>query len=267
MFKDLKKTTHLTQVKLLVETKEATAGMIIEQDGRPLSPQERKQEEARLAGYVRNPEELTKKRKQEKEDADHTTRILKALPDAFLFEPAGTQKGTDSVGYPGDELVRLKFRPNPSYDPPSHVEQVLTGMEGYLLVDATEKRIAQIDGTLFKEVGFGWGILGHLDPGGRFLVQQADVGGRQWEVTRMELSVTGKMLLFKKLSIQSSDIFSDFHPVPSDLTFAQAVELLEKQAQAEAGKADHSKQNDASVQQHNPQQKAEAKTQPLCCDR
>jgi topoisomerase IA-like protein len=73
--------------------------------------------------------------------------------------------------------------------------------------------------------------------------------------------------LFKKLSIQSSDIFSDFHPVPSDLTFAQAVELLEKQAQAEAGKADHSKQNDASVQQHNPQQKAEAKTQPLCCDR
>jgi len=53
-------------------------------------------------------------------------------------------------------LVRLKFRPNPKYSPPSHVEQILTGLEGYLLIDADQHRIAKIDGTLGKEVGFGW---------------------------------------------------------------------------------------------------------------
>ncbi len=158
MFKDRRKTAHLDQVKLLVETKDATAGMVIANNGRPLSPQERRQEESRLANYLQNPQELNKKRKQEREDADHTTRILKALPDAFLYQYDGTEKGTESVGHPGDELVRLKFQPNPNYEPPTRTEQVLTGMKGYLLIDVTEKRLAEINATLEKDVGFGWGI-------------------------------------------------------------------------------------------------------------
>lgn len=230
-FKDEKKTVHLWQTKLIIETPEATAGMLIMQDGKPLSPQQHQAEVARLENYVHNPDELSKKRKQEKEDADRTEKILRAMPDAFLYHADGTQPGTDSVGRRGDQLVRLKFWPNPNYSPPSHVEQVLTGMAGHVLVDANEKRIAEIDGTLEKEVGFGWGILGHLDPGGRFVVQQADVGNHQWELTRMELSFTGKILLFKKLDIRSSDIFSDFRPVPSNLTFAEAVNMLEKEVQ------------------------------------
>jgi len=265
MFKDARKTAHLNQVKLVVETQDATAGMLIANDGRPLSPEERKQEEARLANYVQNPQELSKKRKQEKEDADHTMRILKALPDAFLYEPDGKEQGTAVVGHPGDELVRLKFRPNPNYDPPTRTEQVLTGMQGHVLIDATEKRLAEINATLVKEVGFGWGILGHLDRGGRFLVEQADVGERNWEITRMELSLTGKILLFKKLSIQSSDTFSDFHPVPSDLTFAQGVELLKKEAsQADAAASGKVK---PGRKRHGSEEKAEAEPKQVCCDR
>ena len=267
MFKDERKTSHLSQVKLLVETKDATAGMLVAHDGHPLSPEERNQEEARLANYVQNPQELSRKRKQEKDDADRTLRILKALPDAFLYEADGTERGTASVGHPGGELVRLKFRPNPAYDPPSRVELVLTGMQGYVLVDASEKRIAEINGTLEKDVGFGWGILGHLDRGGRFLVQQADVGGSQWEITRMELSFTGKILFFKKLSIESSDTFSDFHTVPLDLTFAQGVELLKKEAsQIDAAAAKPSGSN-APPGNRRRAEKTEADAKQLCCGR
>ncbi len=229
MFRDERRTPHVSETKLVVEARDATAGIIILKDGRPLSPEQQKTEQSRLENYVRNPEELNRKRKQEKEDADRTLRILKALPDAFLFEADGTREGTVGVGRPGDRLVRLKFRPNPAYDPPTRVEQVLTGMAGTLLVDANEKRIAEINGTLQKDVGFGWGILGHLDSGGRFVVQQADVGNKQWELTRMELAFTGKILIFKKLNIRSSDIFSGFRPVPKDLSFAQAVDLLKKE--------------------------------------
>ena len=230
MFRNARKTAHTNQVKLIVETRESTAGMLIEVDGHALSPEQRQQEEGRLQNYVRNPDQLERKRKQEKEDSDRTMRIVKALPSAFIYEKDGTQRGTASVGSPQDELVRLKFRPNPDYDPPSRVEQVLTGMEGHVLVDAKQGRLAEIDGTLAKEVGFGWGILGHLDRGGRFLVQQADVGKGQWELTHMDLSFTGKVLLFKKISVRSTDLFSDFRPVAPDLTFAQGVALLEKEA-------------------------------------
>jgi hypothetical protein len=212
MFKDYRRTPAGSEVKLIVETHQGTAGIEISKDGHPLTAAERQAEDARLENYVDNPDALSKKRKQEKEDADHSARIMRALPDAFLYTPAGTESGSATVGHPGDELLVFNFRPNPNYNPPTHVEQVLTGMKGQVLIDARENRIAEINGTLEKEVGFGWGILGHLDPGGKFFVQQADVGDYHWEVTHMQLSFTGRILFFKKLSIHSNDIFTDFHP-------------------------------------------------------
>jgi hypothetical protein len=256
MFKDQRKTAHTWHTKLIVETRDAAAGMIIEQDGHPLSPQQQQAEEARLQSYIRHPEELARKRKQDREDAERTMRVVKALPDAFLYEADGTAPGSATVAKPGVTLVRLKFHPNPAYDPPSREEQVLTGMRGHLLVDPIANRIAEIDATLEKEVAFGWGILGHLDRGGHFLVQQAEVSNHQWDLTRMELSFTGKILLFKNLAIHSRDVFSDFRPVPADLTFAQGVELLHKALAAEnAAKA-------------KPQQGAKPdRDQSPCCNR
>jgi len=229
MFMDRKETPHGSQTKLLVETREGMAGMTVGVNDKPLTPEQRRAEEDRLEGLVNNPEELKKKRKSEKEDTERITRIVKALPDAFLYESDGTAVGNQEVGKVGDQLVRLKFRPNPKYSPPSHVEQVLTGMEGYILIDVDQHRIAKIDGTLSKEVGFGWGILGHLDRGGRFLVEQAEVIKGDWEVTHMTLAFTGKELLFKSLHIKSDEVFSNFRAVPSNLSFAQGVELLKKQ--------------------------------------
>jgi hypothetical protein len=124
--------------------------------------------------------------------------------------------------------VKLKFKPNPAYNPPSHVEQVLTGMQGELLIDKETRRLARIDGTLFQEVTFGWGILGHLNKGGHFRVQQADLGlgDGAWGITEMNLNMTGKILLFKGISIVSDEVLSDFHRLPDSLTFAQGVQIL-----------------------------------------
>jgi hypothetical protein len=229
MFMDRKETPHGSETKLMVETREAMAALVVATNDQPLNPEQRQAEEARLSGLAHNPEALNKKQRSEKEDGERITRIMKALPDAFLYEPDGTAVGNQEIGKAGDQLVRLKFRPNPKYSPPSHVEQVLTGMAGYLLIDANQHRIAMIDGTLNKEVGFGWGILGHLDRGGHFLVEQAQVFEGDWEVTHMSLSLTGKELLFKSIRIKSDEVFSKFRLVPSSLSFAEGAGLLKKQ--------------------------------------
>ncbi|HTZ94800.1 MAG TPA: hypothetical protein VMB18_00280 [Terriglobales bacterium] len=230
MFVDRKETPHGSQTKLMVETTQATAGMLIAVDGKPLTPEQRRAEDARLTALANNPEELKKKAKAEKEDGRRTARMVQAFPDAFIFEYDGTQPGSPGIGKTGDELMRLKFRPNPNYSPPTHTEMVLTGMQGYVLIDINQHRIAKIDGTLFKDVAFGWGILGKLDKGGRFVVEQANVAGNDWEVTRMNLSFTGKELLFKSINLQVHEALTDFRPAPSNLTFAQGVELLRKQS-------------------------------------
>ena len=65
-FKDEKRTPQLSQTKLMVETSDATAGLLVMQNGQPLTPQQRHEEEARLANYVQSPQDLRKKKKQEK---------------------------------------------------------------------------------------------------------------------------------------------------------------------------------------------------------
>jgi hypothetical protein len=226
MFRSRKQTPKGSQTRLYVETKDAMAGMMIAINDQPLTPQQQQAETDHLNWLAGNPEQLRKKHAREKDDADRTLRIVKALPDAFRYKYAGTEAGGPDLGKPGDELVRLEFTPNPAYSPPSREEQVLEGMKGYLLIDTTAHRIARIDGTLFREVSFGWGLIGHLDKGGHFRVQQADVGNGDWEITAMNLQITGKILLFKGLSMISDEKLSDFRPVPDDLTFAKAVDIL-----------------------------------------
>lgn len=210
------------QTREYVETAEGTAGMLVAVNDQPINPAQRQQEFARLEQLLRNPGELRKKQKQQKEDSDRVTRMVKALPDAFRYQ----YEGTEEVN--GLELVRLRFQPNPDFDPPSREQQVFTGMDGFLLIEPHQARIARIDGTLFKDVGFGWGILGHLDRGGRFVVAQGPVATGYWTTTHMQLSFTGRALFFKSINIQETEDSSDFRRVPGHMTFAQGVEMLKQ---------------------------------------
>ncbi len=229
MFRQRKETPNGSQTKLMVETRDAMVGVVVAYNDRPLNQDERRGEYGRIQRFIDDPGELDRKHKKEKEDSERVRTILKALPDAFLYDFDGSDTGKPGPGTPGDPLVRLKFRPNPKYDPPTRVEQVLTGMQGVVLIDAQKLHIARIDGTLFQDVVFGWGILGHLDRGGHFLVDQIDLGDDNWSISRMELAFTGKILFFKSLNIKSTETYSDFHPVPADLSFAQGAQLLRKQ--------------------------------------
>jgi len=226
MFQSRKQYPQGSQTRLYVETREAMAGMTIAYNDQPLTPDQIEGEKTRLAGIAGSPDQLSHKHFQEQETADRTLRIVKALPTAFLYDYDGEETGTADLGKDGSRLVRLKFRPKPGYQPPSRVEQVLEGMQGFVLIDSTARRIARIDGTLFKEVGFGWGILGHLDKGGHFLVEQRDLGDGSWEISHMSLTFTGKVLLFKNIAIKSDEVLSGFRRVPANTTFAQGVEML-----------------------------------------
>jgi hypothetical protein len=232
MFRSRKQTTRGSQTKLYIETAEAMAALLIANDDKPISEQQQQSEWSHLEHLTKDREDLRRKQKQEHEDSEHALRIVKALPEAFVYEFDGTERGA----HEDDQMVRLKFRPNPSYDPPSHVEQVLAGMQGNLLIDKRAHRLARIDAVLFREVSFGWGILGHLNKGGSFFVEQADVGDGTWQLTHMRLSFTGKVMMVKSITIKSEETFSDFRRVPSDITFAKGVEMLKaEQARLQTG--------------------------------
>jgi hypothetical protein len=228
MFRSRRQTPKGSQTHMYVETNQALAGMLIAVNDKPLTAEQQQAEENHLTWLANNPEQLRKKAAREKEDEDRSLRIVRALPDAFCYEYAGTEESAPGLGKRGDQLVKLKFKPNPAYNAPSREEQVLRGMEGEVLIDKEVRRLARIDGTLFQGVTFGWGILGHLDKGGHFRVQQGDLGlgDGAWGITVMNLNMTGKILMFKGLNIVSDEVLSDFRLMPEHLTFAQGVQAL-----------------------------------------
>jgi hypothetical protein len=249
MFRSRRQTPKGSQTHLYIETNDSMAGMLIAVNEQPLSEQQLQAERNHLYWLSGNPEALRKKRAREKEDADRTMRIVRALPDAFRYEYAGKEMGAAGLGKAGDELIKLNFTPNPEYSPPSKVEQVLEGMQGYVLIDPTAHRLAKIDGSLFREVSFGWGIIGHLNKGGHFCVQQADVGDGTWDITAMSLRMTGKILMFKGITMISDETFSDFRPVPGDLPFAKAVTMLTNEQE----KLAHNHEPEAAAEKKEPQ--------------
>jgi len=152
MYRIHRHTSKGEETKQYIETKDGTAGMTVAEDDKPLSPERQQQEFQRLEAIAQNPAEIQRKKRQQKEDSDRTVRMVRALPDAFTYQYESTETKN------GDEMVRLKFQPNPSFDPPSRELQVFTGMHGFVVVDATKERIAEINGTLFKSAGVSSGI-------------------------------------------------------------------------------------------------------------
>lgn len=225
MFKDSTQYKDHSVVKEIVRTKQGGLSTTLLLNGKPLTAEQRQKEDAKLAKFANDPDARRKRRDSNKADDQRAELMLTSLPDAFLYTYAGTDRGPN-----GEELVHLKFTPNPKFVPPNHETAVYQGMQGDMIIDQQAARIAKIDGTLFKDVDFGWGILGRLNKGGRFRIIQKDIGGGHWEEVEETLQFEGKILLVKSLTIWSTETMYDFQPISSNLTTAQALDLLHKSA-------------------------------------
>ncbi len=209
-----------TTTKIIVETKDGDIARLIARDDKPLDPEAKQAELARLNNLRDHPEIQEHRHKREQEDGGRENEMVRLLPDAFLYHYEGMVPGPNGPAY------RLTFKPNPSFNPPDREAEVYHGMEGELWVDQAQQRMVKLDAHLIEDVNFGWGILGKLYKGGSILVEQADVGDHHWEATRLKLNLTGKALMLKSLSFQTTEESSDFHPVP-DAGYKAAIALLE----------------------------------------
>jgi hypothetical protein len=224
MYKDKRQTPDGSRTKLLIETPQGVVAYLIAVNDRPLTSEQQAQENQRIQTLLSNVSLQLRKKKEQQADADRVLKMFRELPRAFNYEYQGVVPGRN-----GHDSVELKFWPNPNYDPPSHEAAVFRAMNGTMVIDRQAERLVKIQAQLFKDVNFGWGILGHLNQGGHFLVEQTDIGGGRWEATYMDIQFTGKALLFKSINLRQLEWTSDFVRVPDNLTLSQAVEMLRKQ--------------------------------------
>ena len=214
-------TSHGTQVTHVVNTPTGPVSRVILINDKPLDAEQQAAEDKRLRRAT-EPAQMERKLKDDREDDERTLKMLQAIPEAFDFTYVDTATAEN-----GHQIVTLKFKPQAGYDPPTRELKVFTGMEGDLIVDETAKRLAKVDGTLVKDVEFGWGIFGRLYKGGRFLIEKTEVTPTHWDTSRELLRFDGKVLLFKSLHIDEDETAWDFQPVPP-MSVEQALDFLSR---------------------------------------
>jgi hypothetical protein len=213
----------------VIETPEGSLSRTLLKWGRPLNAEEREADEARMQKQISDPEERAKHVKREKKDAEKARQMLRSIPQAFIFKYDGEQNGK----------VRLAFAPNPHFEPSSLELKVFRALRGTLWVDRKSTRLAAIDGELFEDVNFGWGLLGHLNKGGTFKVVRKDVGTGNWEIVYEEINMNGRAAIFKTITEKQKQTLSDYRRVSDSLTLNQAYEMLSKGRNSISATNDH----------------------------
>jgi hypothetical protein len=198
-----------------VETRDGPLYRLLAIDGAALNPGQRQQDDARLGRLLKDPSLLLKLKQAQDDDELKLQKLLSIMPHAFLYDYDGVE----------DNLIRVKFRPNPDYTPPTYEARVIHSLAGTILIDSDHNRLTKVVGQLVNRVEFGYGLLGRIDSG-TMEFGRVEVGPQQWKTAFINIHFSGRVAIFKTISKDQYERRSDFRLVASDLSLSDAKALL-----------------------------------------
>jgi len=211
------------QVRDVIESKDGTVARLILKDGKPLTPEQDKQERQRLNDMIASPAAFAKHAKNTESEKGMADKLVPLMPDAMIntYTPGQPQSGRNG----GALEIVLDYKPNPQWNPPSIEAQALTGLEGRVWIDAKTRYVVRMEGTVFRGVNFGWGMLAHIYPGGKLVLNQTNVGENRWIFTDFSMQLSVRALMVKRLDINSSAKASDYQTI-GPVSYQDAIRLL-----------------------------------------
>jgi hypothetical protein len=221
---------HRDTTKEIIETGQGAVARLVAINNQPLTPEANQAELDRLNTLAHHPEIQEHRHQREQKDTDRVNRLMRLLPDAFLYRDQGTTPCPSGAA----TCHHLTFAPNPTFEPPDVEANIFRGLAGDLWIDQAHERLARLDAHVIANVDFGWGILGKLDKGGTIQLEQSDIGNNDWQLTTLKLNLKGKALLLKSLDIHLTEQATHFAPVTEGTDYHKAIQLLENSAAPES---------------------------------
>ena len=220
---------HRDTTKDIIETDQGDVARLIAINNQPLTPEANQAERDRLNTLANHPEIQEHRHQREQKDAARVNRLMRLLPDAFLYRDQGTTPcpAGAAPGRTGEATCHhLSFTPNPTFEPPDVEANIFRGLAGELWIDQAQERLTRLDAHVIANVDFGWGLLGKLDKGGTIQLEQSDTGNHDWELTTLKLNLKGKALMLKSLDIHLTEQATHFSQVPEGTDYHKAIQLL-----------------------------------------
>jgi hypothetical protein len=211
------------KVRDVIESKDGSVARLILRDGKPLTEEQDNNERQRLNEMLQSPSAYAKHVKNDASGLKIADSLIRLMPEAMVYTyvPGQPQTGKN----PGMIEVVLDYEPNPKFSPPTTTAEALTGLKGRVWIDTKTKYVVRMEGTIFRGINFGWGMLAHIYPGGKLTIEQTDAGGGRWIFTNFTEQLSVRALMVKTLNVKSNVEASEFKPV-SEMSYQDAIHVL-----------------------------------------
>ncbi len=212
------------QTRDIIESKDGSVARLILRDGRALTDDEDKAERQRLNDMIASPSDYAKHIKEDASGRKIADQMIRLMPDAMIYTYTPGQPQTGKNG--GAPEVVLDYKPNPTFKPPSLTAEALTGLEGRMWIDAKSRQLVRMEGNIFRGVNFGWGMLAHIYPGGKLVLEQTHAGGGRWIFTHFNEEVRVRALMVKTVTVHANISASAFQTLPGAMSYQDAIRML-----------------------------------------
>jgi hypothetical protein len=229
----------------VIETVDIPVTHLLAIDGHAPTPAQLKEEEERHRSLIKNSDGQSSFKKVHDDDSKKMEEMLRIIPEAFVFQDQGKQRG----------LEKIAFHPNPEFKPKTYQQRVLHVLVGTAFIDLQDKQIARISASLAQRVEFGLGFLGRVDRGGTVNLVRTRLAEGVWQVSMEKIDLSGRMAIFKSLNRRKDERRSDFKPVAPGTTVAQALDQLDKNGPAGSSENFPSMNQTAGALKCSPRQK------------
>jgi len=178
-----------------------------ERNGKPLSTDEQKQQEARIAKRISELQALPPdEREKERRAGGNARRIewVREVPEALAFKSVGETVEN------GRRIVVVDAEPNPNYHARTMQARVLEKMKGKFWIDVEDRELVKAEGETFDSVNIGLGFLGLVEKGTRFSMERRKLADGKWVTANQNIKFGARVMLFKWLRNEIHSEFSDF---------------------------------------------------------
>jgi hypothetical protein len=172
-----------------------TTKLLLEQSGRKVTPDEYRRELQNWVSVLQfmvNPADPRMKSAAAKYQKKRQTRV--ELVDAMLT--AFTRKWLGREMRNGHLCDVIVLTPDPNFHPRSIGEDALTHATAKVWVDHDQDQLVRAEALITSDIWFGAGVLGKLNKGGTFVMEQTEVSPHVWLPSLYQFDYSGREFLF-----------------------------------------------------------------------
>lgn len=196
---------------------------LIRRNGKPLSPDEERQEQEKLAQSIaerkkESPAERAARLEDWKRRQERQRAPLREVPDAFNLRLAGEER------MEGREVYVIEATPRPGYHGKDRISKQFPNLKGRLWIDKQTYEWVKAEAEVLDTISYGF-ILVRIQPGTKLVLGQTRVNGEVWLPKHFQADGTARIGLFKKIRLAFDMTFENYRKFQAESRVVGAAEL------------------------------------------